>query len=70
MCIRDRYSLLLGVGFCGSFTTFSTVTVSSVQLMSNGNYTKAIFYLVSSVVIGLIAALVGIWLAKLPFNFY
>ncbi|KAA1282907.1 MAG: fluoride efflux transporter CrcB [SAR202 cluster bacterium] len=67
---NQEYSLLLGVGFCGSFTTFSTVTVSSVQLMSNGNYTKAIFYLVSSVVIGLIAALVGIWLAKLPFNFY
>tara|TARA_B100000686_G_scaffold117768_1_gene124963 strand:- start:225 stop:605 length:381 start_codon:yes stop_codon:yes gene_type:complete len=67
---NQEYSLLLGVGFCGSFTTFSTVTVSSVQLISNGNYTKAIIYLVSSVVIGLMAALAGMWIAKIPFNFY
>ena len=44
--------------------------MSSVQLISNGNYTKAIIYLVSSVVIGLMAALAGMWIAKIPFNFY
>lgn len=61
---NQDYSLLIGVGFCGSFTTFSTVTVSSVQLMSNGNYTKATVYLASSIVVGLIAAFVGLWVAK------
>jgi len=61
---NQDYSLLLGVGFCGSFTTFSAVTVSGIQLISDGNYGKAIAYLTFSVVAGLLAAFLGIWIAK------
>ena len=61
---NPNYSLLLGVGFCGSFTTFSAVSVSGIQLISDGNYGKAITYLTFSVVAGLLAALLGLWIAK------
>ena len=61
---NQDYSLLLGVGFCGSFATFSTVTVSSIQLISDGSYGKAVTYLTFSVVVGLLAAFLGIWIAK------
>ena len=64
---NQDYTLVLGVGFCGSFTTFSTVTVSSVQLISNGNYSKAAIYLASSIIVGLFAAFIGILIAKESF---
>ena len=61
---NHNYSLLLGVGLCGSFTTFSAVSVSGMQLISDGNYGKAATYLTFSVVAGLLAAFLGIWIAK------
>ena len=61
---NHNYSLLLGVGVCGSFTTFSAVSVSGMQLISDGNYGKALSYLTLSVIAGLLAALLGIWIAK------
>ena len=61
---NHNYSLLLGVGFCGSFTTFLAVSVSGMQLISDGNYGKAATYLTFSVVAGLLAAFLGIWIAK------
>ena len=52
--------LLLGTGFMGSFTTFSTFSVESVQLMSNGHWQLAFFNVVGSVVLGLS----GVWLGS------
>lgn len=50
--------LLLGTGFMGSFTTFSTFSVESVQLMTNGNWQLALFNVAGSIALGL----GGVWL--------
>ena len=52
--------MLVAVGFLGSYTTFSTLTVASVQLAQSGEIGRAALNIIGSVCLGLIAALAGI----------
>jgi len=56
--------LLLGVGLCGSFTTFSTFSVENLKLMQNGQHALALAYISLSLVGGLLAAWGGYALFK------
>lgn len=61
--VSESMRLLLTVGFCGSFTTFSTFAVQNYQLIQEKPFT-ALIYTVASFTIGLTAAWAGLWLAK------
>jgi CrcB protein len=62
---RDRYLRpLVAVGFCGGFTTFSTLAVEVDQRVQNGHGILAAAYLVVTLVAGLGAALAGITVAR------
>lgn len=50
----------LGPGLLGSFTTFSALAVSTVELTSAGAGAEAVVYLVASLVGGIAAAALGI----------
>jgi CrcB protein len=54
----------LGVGFLGGFTTFSTFSAQVVLDVDAGEPVRAIFYVVASVVGGLVAATAGFALGR------
>jgi fluoride exporter len=61
----EALRLALGTGFLGAYTTFSTFSYETLVLAENGQWQKAIGYVVGSVVLGLIGAWVGMRLASL-----
>lgn len=50
---------LLGVGFLGAYTTFSTFGYETIQLMEKKDYRNASVYLVSSVLLAILFASIG-----------
>ncbi len=51
--------LLLAVGFCGGFTTFSTFSNETFELMRGGQVYSALFYILLSVLFGFFAVMLG-----------
>lgn len=55
---------LFGTGFCGAFTTFSTMTVGADQLFADGRIGIAVGYLLGSLAAGLAAASLGLTIGR------
>ena len=51
----DPWFLLLGTGFCGGYTTFSTFSLEVAEAVQRGRWDLAALYAGSSVVAGFIA---------------
>jgi fluoride exporter len=57
---RQRVRLLLGTGFCGALTTYSTLATDADLLVRSHDGGLALLYLVTSLVGGLLATIGGI----------
>lgn len=55
---------LILVGFLGGFTTFSSFSIDTIQLLQEGFWLKAGIYVLSSVIICLLATGLGMWLTE------
>ena len=65
--LPEEIRLFAAVGFLGSYTTFSTLTVASVQFAADGDWMRAALNIIGSVIVGVIAAFAGIALGRAMF---
>lgn len=54
----------IGTGFCGAYTTFSSVATATDQLAAHGHADVAALYVAASVFTGLAAAAIGVVLGR------
>ena len=57
--ISKKYKLILGVGLCGSITSFSGWSFYSYKLLSQGLYKLFLFTSISIILIGVFAVYLG-----------
>lgn len=62
--VDPNWRLLVMIGFFGSYTTFSTYTYESVNLILNGQPWLGLLNLFGSSILGALAAIAGILLAR------
>lgn len=62
--VSDTTRAAIAVGFVGAYTTFSTYMYESNQLIDDGAIIESVVNLLGSMIVGLLAVRVGIWLAK------
>lgn len=56
--------LFMAVGFLGSYTTFSTFSLATIQLLEKGDLFNAFINIISTIIIGLVAAMAGLVIGR------
>lgn len=62
--VSDTFRLAVAVGFVGAYTTFSTFAYESNSLLQDGAGIKALANMFGSLLVGLLAVRIGIWLGS------
>ena len=62
-----NWYLLIGTGFCGGYTTFSTFEWETFKLVRDGNWWLALANVLSSVAAGFVGVLLAVMLVHLVF---
>jgi CrcB protein len=64
---HQGWYLLIGTGFCGGYTTFSTFEWETFKLVRDGSWWYALSNVLGSVVAGFLGVLLGVMLVSLAF---
>jgi CrcB protein len=64
LIVDPRWRLLFAIGFVGAYTTFSTYTYESTQLLLAGNWSYGLANLAASNLLGLGASVLGIMVGR------
>jgi fluoride exporter len=64
MHVRDEVRLAICTGALGAFTTYSTFATELSERLLAGHAALAVVYSSASVLLGLTAALMGVWLGR------
>ena len=62
--LDPNWRLFIVIGFLGAYTTFSTYTYESINLLMAGQIMPGLFNLVGSSLLGLVAVVAGILLGR------
>lgn len=62
---NPNYKSLIAIGFCGGFSTFSTFSNDTLQLIQNNRMLEAIMNILLNVILCILATFGGIALAKI-----
>jgi CrcB protein len=57
--VHTNYRLFFATGFCGAYTTFSTLTYESLRLFQDGSFLLGLTNLFGSIVIGMLGVYLG-----------
>ena len=60
----NNWKLFLATGICGGFTTFSAFSAEVLVLLRDGNLASALLYISLSVVVGVSAVFLAMWIVK------
>ncbi|MGB9585786.1 MAG: fluoride efflux transporter CrcB [Anaerolineales bacterium] len=63
--VNPYWRLMIGIGFLGSYTTFSTYTYESVNLLLSGQIWTGLINLFGSSLLGLLAVVLGILVGRI-----
>jgi len=63
LTIPPEWRIGITTGFLGAFTTFSAFTYETVRLFQDGQWFRAITYVLASILIGILAVFSGIRIA-------
>ncbi len=58
--MSENYRLLFMVGLCGGFSTFSTFSYESFDMLKNGYYLLSLSYIVISLILCILSIALGI----------